>query len=123
MSAFPSPRPLAAVAAVLWTLACAGSAAAQSAPAAGLGDQLFATGGDITVEVLRRTAGLRSELRLLNPDGTFTSLAFNHEVGRVVTLPSASRISSTAATATTTTTRSASPAAWRRTARRSRSAS
>jgi hypothetical protein len=73
-------------AAVLSTFVCAGSASAQ-APPAGLGDQLFATGGDITVEVRPATAGLVSELRLYNADGSFTALTTNREVGRIVTLP------------------------------------
>jgi hypothetical protein len=39
------------------------------APPAGLGDQLFSTGGDITVEVrCPCTAGLTSELRLYDKD-------------------------------------------------------
>jgi hypothetical protein len=41
-----------AAAALLSTLVCAASASAQ-APPAGLGDRLFSTGGDITVEVRR----------------------------------------------------------------------
>jgi len=79
-------RGAAATAAVLTTLVCAASASAQ-APPAGLGDQLFATGGDITVEVRPATAGLVSELRLYNADGSFTPLTTNREVRRVVTLP------------------------------------
>jgi len=71
----------------LSTLIGAATASAQ-APPPGLGDQLYATGGDITVEVRPGTAGLTSELRLYNADGTFTPLATNREVGRVVTLPS-----------------------------------
>lgn len=63
------------------------SAQAQAAPD-GLGDQLFATGGDITVEVLCPcTAGLTSELRLYDKDGTFTRLASNRDRGKIVTLP------------------------------------
>ena len=76
---------------VLLMLASAPAAGAQSAPPAGLGDQLFSTGGDIKVEVLRSTAGLRSELRLYAPDGSFTSVALNNEVGRVVNLPARPR--------------------------------
>jgi hypothetical protein len=73
----------------LATLAVAQGAAAQSTPAgpAGLGDQLFSTGGDITIEVRPATAALVSELRLFAPDGSFTSIATNKQVGKVVTLP------------------------------------
>lgn len=82
-----SSRRLATTAAVtLTTLACAASASAQ-APPAGLGDQLFSTGGEITVEVRPATAGLLSELRLYNADGSFTPIATNREVGKKVTLP------------------------------------
>jgi hypothetical protein len=78
---------IAAVAAVtLSTLASAACAYAQ-APPAGRGDRLFSTGGDITIEVLKKTAGLRSELRLYNADSTFIPIASNTELGRVVVLP------------------------------------
>jgi hypothetical protein len=76
---------------VLAALVAAQGAAAQSAPPAGLGDQLFSTGGDIKIEVLRSTAGLTSELRLYTPDGSFTPIARNTELGRVVTLPARPR--------------------------------
>ncbi len=76
---------------VLLMLAAAPAAGAQSAPPAGLGDQLFSTGGEIRVEVLRSTAGLRSELRLYAADGSFTPVAFNNELGRVVRLPARPR--------------------------------
>ncbi|MDX6718904.1 MAG: hypothetical protein QOJ63_1158 [Solirubrobacteraceae bacterium] len=70
------------------TLAVAQGAAGQSRAApAGLGDQLFSTGGDITIEARPATAGLVSELRLYAPDGSFTAIATNKEVGRTVTLP------------------------------------
>lgn len=75
----------------LLMLVAAQPAAAQSAPPAGLGAQLFSTGGEIRIEVLRSTAGLRSELRLYAPDGTLTPIALNTEVGRVVTLPARPR--------------------------------
>lgn len=75
-----------AAAALLSTLVCAASASAQ-APPAGLGDRLFSTGGDITVEVRPATAGLTSELRLYNADGTFTRIASNRDVGAIVALP------------------------------------
>ena len=75
---------------VLATIAAAQAARAQSVPA-GLGDQLFSTGGDITIEVLPSTAGLRSELRLYAPDGSFTPIASNRDVGRIVTLPARPR--------------------------------
>jgi Big-like domain-containing protein len=81
-----SRRLAATAAATLTTLACAATASAQ-APPAGLGDQLFSTGGEITVEVRPATAGLTSELRLYNADGTFTPVATNRELGRIVTLP------------------------------------
>lgn len=83
-------RLVAAAAVVLGAmLGCAGSAAAQaSAPPAGLGDQLFATGGEINVEVVpNATAGYTSELRLFNADGSFIALATNREAGKKVTLP------------------------------------
>lgn len=78
-------RCAAAVVAVLTTLVCSAEASAQ-APA-GLGDQLFSTGGEITVLVLRPTAGLISELQLYNADGTITPIAKNTDVGTTVTLP------------------------------------
>jgi hypothetical protein len=73
----------------LATLAMAQGAAAQSPPTGpeGLGDQLFSTGGDITIEVRAATAGLTSELRLYAPDGSFTAIATNKQVGKIVTLP------------------------------------
>jgi len=76
----------AAAAALLSTLICAASASAQ-APPAGLGDKLYSTGGDITVEVRPATAGLVSELRLYNADGTFIRIASNRDVGARVALP------------------------------------
>jgi hypothetical protein len=54
---------------------------------AGLGNQLFSTGGEITVEVRSATAGLVSKLRLYNADGTFQEIATNRQVGTTVTLP------------------------------------
>jgi Big-like domain-containing protein len=90
MLGFSSTRAALAAAVALCVLGFATSASAQ-APPAGLGDQLFSTGGEITVEVLPSTAGLLSELRLYNADGTFTPLATNREVGRVVTLPARPR--------------------------------
>jgi hypothetical protein len=83
-----SSKRLAAAAAVTFsTLACAASASAQSGTPAGLGDQLFSTGGDITVEVRAATAGLLSKLRLYNADGSFVEIATNREVGKKVVLP------------------------------------
>jgi hypothetical protein len=85
-----STRLLAAAAVVLRTmLGCAGSAAAQApAPPMGLGDQLFATGGEINVEVVQNgVAGYTSELRLFNADGSSIAIATNREVGKKVTLP------------------------------------
>ncbi|MEA2138906.1 MAG: hypothetical protein QOG56_2056 [Solirubrobacteraceae bacterium] len=84
-----STRLLAVAAATLGMLCMHGAAAQAVTPPAGLGDQLFATGGDITVEVLPGgIAGFTSELRLYDASGTFTKLATNRETGRVVTLPS-----------------------------------
>lgn len=90
MLGFASARAAIAAAVTLCVLGGATSAFAQ-APPAGLGDQLYSTGGEITVEVRPATAGLVSELRLYNADGTFTPLATNREVGRVVTLPARPR--------------------------------
>jgi len=78
------------IAVALCLLGCAASASAQEPPA-GLGDQLFSTGGEISVEVRPATAGLLSELRLYNADGTFTPIAKNNQVGTVVTLPARPR--------------------------------
>jgi len=73
--------------AVIFAISAAASADAQASPD-GLGDQLFATGGDVTVQVqCPCTAGLVSELRLYNADGTFTPIATNRDFGKVVTLP------------------------------------
>ena len=90
MLGFSSTRAAIAAAATLYVLGLASSASAQ-APPDGLGDQLFSTGGEISVEVLPATAGLVSELRLYNADGTFMPIATNREVGRVVTLPARPR--------------------------------
>ena len=95
MTGSSSTRLAATAAATFITLVCAASASAQTpvpaptrapAPPAGLGDQLFSTGGEITVEVRPATAGLVSTLRLYNPDGTFVEVATNREVGKTVTL-------------------------------------
>jgi hypothetical protein len=73
-----STRLAATAAATFITLVCAASASAQTpVPPAGLGDQLFSTGGEITVEVEPATAGLVSKLRLYNPDGSFDEIATN----------------------------------------------
>jgi hypothetical protein len=78
-----STRLAATAAATFITLVCAASASGQTpAPPAGLGDQLFSTGGEITVEVEPATAGLVSKLRLYNPDGSFDEIATNREVVR-----------------------------------------
>jgi hypothetical protein len=90
MQGFSSIRAALAAAVALIVLSFATPAAAQ-APPTGLGDQLYSTGGEITVTVLPATAGLVSELRLYNADGTFTPIATNREVGRVVTLPARPR--------------------------------
>jgi hypothetical protein len=90
MRGLTSVRTLAMLAiTALAALATAQGAAAQSAAAGpvGLGDQLFSTGGDITIEVRPATAALVSELRLFAPDGSFTSIATNKQVGKIVTLP------------------------------------
>jgi hypothetical protein len=73
--------------AVVIAASAAASAHAQ-APPEGLGAQLFATGGDVTVQVqCPCSAGLVSELRLYHPDGTFTPIATNRDFGKIVTLP------------------------------------
>jgi hypothetical protein len=78
---------LAAVAAVgVGTFVCTAVASAQ-APPAGLGDRLYSTGGEITIEVRPATAGLTSDLLLFNADGMSTPIASNRDVGKVVTLP------------------------------------
>lgn len=60
-----------------------------SAQAATLGGQLFSNGGNIKVQVLLADAGFTSELRLFNAARTsFTSIANNRQVGRVVDLGS-----------------------------------
>jgi hypothetical protein len=90
MRSSSSTRLAATAAAALITLVCAAGASAQApvpAPPAGLGDELFSTGGDITIEVRPATAGLVSKLRLYAADGTFTEIATNREVGKTVTLP------------------------------------
>jgi hypothetical protein len=82
-----SRRLAVAAATALIMLACAPGAPAQ-APPAGLGEQLFSTGGEITVEVLGPvTAGLTSELRLYNADDTFVTIATNRDIGTRVVLP------------------------------------
>jgi len=88
MHGFPSTRRAAVLAAAvaLCTLVCTASASAQG-PTSGRGAQLYATGGEITLEVQPATASLHSELRLYNADDTFTPLATNREVGRKVVLP------------------------------------
>jgi hypothetical protein len=85
---------VAAMIVVLTALVGAGEASAQT-PAvprllptpAGLGAQLFSTGGEITVKVLPATAGLKSELRLYSADGSSTLIATNRDTNKVVTLP------------------------------------
>jgi hypothetical protein len=73
--------------AVVIVASAAASANAQ-APPEGLGAQLFATGGEVTVQVqCPCSAGLVSELRLYHPDGTFTPIATNRDFGKIVTLP------------------------------------
>lgn len=84
-------KTLATLAATVLTILAGAQAAPAQSPPAGLGDQLFSTGGEIKVEVLPATAGLRSELRLYAPDDSFTSIAYNKELGRVVTLPARPR--------------------------------
>jgi hypothetical protein len=87
MRSSSSTRLAATAAAMLTTLVWAASAFAQAPAPAGLGDQLFSTGGEITVEVRPATAGLVSTLRLYNADGTFVDIATNRQVGKTVTLP------------------------------------
>jgi hypothetical protein len=78
---------LAAVVAVGGSTLAFSAAAYAQAPPAGLGDRLYSTGGEITVEVRPATAGLTSQLVLFNADGTSTPIATNRDVGKVVTLP------------------------------------
>lgn len=85
-----------AISAFLKKLSVVGAGAAvmamgtiASAEAAILGGQLFSRGGNVKVEVLDSTAGYTSELRLYGADlSSFTSIATNREVGRVVDLGS-----------------------------------
>jgi hypothetical protein len=90
MQGYSFTRAALAAAVALCALGFAAPASAQNPPA-GLGDQLYSTGGEITIEVRPATAGLVSELRLYNADGTFTPIASNREVGRIVTLPAPAR--------------------------------
>lgn len=76
-------RWIAALAAVLVAgLLPAGAAVAEDDPAPVLGGMLYSTGGEVTVEVLAASAGLTSQLWLLEPEKV--SLASNREVGRSV---------------------------------------
>jgi hypothetical protein len=77
-----------AAAAVAWVgmLVCAAGASAQ-ASTPGLGDQLFSTGGQITVEVLSASTSADSHLRLYDADGTFTPIATNRQLAHSGTLP------------------------------------
>src|SRR5918997_1661408 len=76
----------AAAVATVGMLVCAAGASAQ-APTPGLGDQLFSTGSQITVEVLAASTSADSELRLYDADGTFTPIATNRQLGHLITLP------------------------------------
>ena len=66
-----------------WLLMAAGPLSAARI----IGGQLFATGGNVTVEVLPATAGYTSELHLISP-GPDRFIALNHDVGTVVNLGS-----------------------------------
>jgi hypothetical protein len=60
--------------------------AAPAEAQAGIGGQLFATGGTVDIVVKPGTAGFTSQLFLLHPDGTRTNIALNTEVGKHVTV-------------------------------------
>ncbi len=66
-----------------WLLMAAGPLSAAGI----IGGQLFATGGNVTVEVLPASAGYTSELHLISP-GPDRFIALNHDVGTVVNLGS-----------------------------------
>lgn len=68
----------------------AGIVAAVGSPRpalAALGDMLFATGGDVEVEILPAEAGFTSELHLFSP-GPDRFIATNRDVGAVIPLGS-----------------------------------
>lgn len=65
----------------------------SSAQAAGLGKQIFSTGGNVEAEILppNPSALYTSKLRLyssLNPSGNFTAIGTNRQVGEIVNLGS-----------------------------------
>lgn len=61
------------------------AASATAVPAmADLGDMLFASGGDVTVEILDSSAGYTSDLSLAFPSEIY--IGSNREVGKVVNL-------------------------------------
>jgi hypothetical protein len=72
----------AALIAVAAALVLAAPAKAQ----AGIGGQLFATGGTVDIVVQPGTAAFTSRLFLQHPDGTRTNVALNTEVGKHVTV-------------------------------------
>lgn len=80
----PKPSIFAAWAVMLGLLLVATSSLRAAAV---IGGQLFATGGDVTVEVLPATAGFVSELRLYSP-GPERLIALNTDVGTIVNLGS-----------------------------------
>lgn len=75
----------AAFALAMLALSAAAGPRAQAAPA-GLGGQLYATGGPITITVLPHSAQATSELWLFGASATNLG-ATNRDTGRVVTLP------------------------------------
>ncbi len=65
----------------------------SSAQAADVGGRIFSTGGNVEAEILQGNpfASYTSELRLyssLNPNGNFTPIGTNRQVGRIVNLGS-----------------------------------
>lgn len=74
------------VVAALALLAPRGPSAEAQAVPPGLGGQLYATGGPITLTVLPHSAGYTSELWLFGAGATSLG-ATNRDVGRVITLP------------------------------------
>jgi hypothetical protein len=70
-------RLAAACAGLLAALTMAATASAQTP--AGLGGQLYSLGGEVTIDPLPATAGLKSELWIVSPEERF--IAFNERVG------------------------------------------
>lgn len=70
-------RFVAACAGVLAAFTMATTASAQTP--AGLGGQLYSLGGEVTIDPLPATAGLKSELWIVSPEERF--IAFNERIG------------------------------------------